>query len=105
MTTAFVIAAAGYAWVATMDHGRVQATSESADSGAEDTRIGEDLFKARCQRCHDIDEAQELLPLSEPGNGIEPLDRLNRHRKADAVENQAILNFLQRQGPIAPDGM
>lgn len=104
MTAGFVIAAAGYAWVATTEPERVLPTSGMADPDVAATSIGEEKFNARCQRCHDIDEASELLQLEQPGNDRERLAQLDRHRKADAAENEAILSFLQQQARVTPTG-
>lgn len=87
MAAAFVLACVGFAWVVDRPPPAPPApVSLAADPGSH-------LYTARCQRCHELDEAWELLQQDQ--DRAAQLLRLEGHRKAEASENALILDYLR----------
>lgn len=94
MAAAFVLACVGFAWV--VDHPPPAAPVPAAPLG-QPPDPGAELFAVRCQRCHDRDEAWELLQ-PDSDRAAQWL-RLDRHHKAETAENGLILDHLRlREG-------
>lgn len=87
MAAAFVLACVGFAWV--VDHPPPAPPAPVNLAGDP----GSDLYAARCQRCHELDEVWEMLQ-QDQDRAAQWL-RLNRHGKAEAAENALILDYLR----------
>lgn len=89
-----VLACAGFAWVVEYPP---RAAPEPPPASVSASLPGEQIYQARCARCHDIGEgAGPLIDADDPQQArAELLAFLTRHRKSDPGESAAIVEYLE----------
>lgn len=89
-----LLACAGFAWV--VEPPPTAAAPVAAPPEAAASIDGARLYRARCERCHSIDEA--LAPMRGPGESADQraayIAFLQRHRKSTADEDGPITDYL-----------